>query len=73
MSKKKSVDEQTQTGFVDELLKNGTAVLTAASREELAELVNAIPADCKYAAGAVGFNAESRTFCLRIDIIPAKP
>lgn len=68
MSKKKTVDEQTQTGFMSELLKNGTAVLTAASREELAAMVDTIPADCKYAAGAVGFNAESRTFCLRIDI-----
>ena len=68
MSKKKSVDEQTQTGFVDELLKHGTAVLTAASREELAELVNAIPADCKYAAGAVGFDPVTRLYCIRLDI-----
>lgn len=68
MKKKESAEEQKQPDFLEELKMNGTAVLTAFSREELAEMVNTIPAECKYAAGAVGFNAEIGLFCLRIDI-----
>ena len=51
----------------DELLKNGTAVLEAPTREALAELVYGIPADCRYAVGAVGHNGSAYT--LRVDII----
>jgi hypothetical protein len=60
--------ESSQPAFVAELLKNGTAVLTAKTREELAEMVNDIPADVKYAAGAVGYNPETGAFSLRVDI-----
>ena len=67
MSKK--TDEQ-QPAYVEELLKNGTAVLTAKTREELAEMVNDIPADCHYGAGAVGHNPETGAFTLRVDINP---
>ena len=74
MSKTKEATQQTETvessqpGFVAELLKNGTAVLTAKTREELGEMVNDIPADCSYIAGAVGFNPETGAFTLRVDI-----
>ena len=57
-----------QTAYIDELLKNGTTILKAKSREELAEMVNDIPADCHYGAGAVGFNTETGDFSLRLDI-----
>ena len=57
-----------QPAYVKELLENGTATLTAKTREELAEMVNAIPADVRYGAGAVGFNPETGDFSLRIDI-----
>ena len=67
MSKK--IDEQ-QPAYVEELLKNGTAVLTAKTREELVEMVNDIPADCHYGAGAVGHNPETGAFTLRVDINP---
>ena len=60
--------ESSQPAFVAELLNNGTAVLTAKTREELAEMVNDIPADCSYIAGAVGFNPETGAFTLRVDI-----
>ena len=43
-----------QTGIYDELLKNGTAVLRAKTRDELAELVNNIPAERKTFAGSFG-------------------
>ena len=65
----KNTDEQ-QPAYVEELLKNGTAVLTAKTREELAEMVNDIPADCHYGAGAVGHNPETGAFTLRVDINP---
>ena len=65
MSKKTNTE---QPAYIDELLKNGTTILTAKSRDELAEMVNAIPADVRYGAGAVGFNPETGDFSLRIDI-----
>jgi len=54
--------------FVDELLKNGTVLITALSREELPEIINDIPADCKYAVGAVGHNPATGVFSLRVDL-----
>lgn len=74
MSKTKEATQQPETvessqpAFVAELLNNGTAILTAKTREELAEMVNDIPADCSYIAGAVGFNPETGAFTLRVDI-----
>ena len=65
MSKKNNTE---QPAYIDELLKNGTTILTAKSRDELAEMVNNIPADCSYGAGAVGFNHETATYSLRLDI-----
>ena len=77
MSKKKtetvvsdSVADTQQPSYIEDLLKNGTAVLTAKTRDELAEMVNNIPADCSYMAGAVGFNPETGVFTLRVDINP---
>jgi len=66
MSKKTT--ETKQPPFVEELLKNGTTVLTAKTRDELAEIVNDIPADVHYAVGAVGYNPETGVFTLRVDI-----
>ena len=65
MSKKTN---KQQPAYVEELLKNGTAILEAPTREELADLVNLIPAECKYMAGAVGHNPETGAFSLRVDI-----
>ena len=66
MSKK--TDEQQPT-YVEELLKNGTAVLEAPTREALAEMVNGIPADVRYAVGAVGRKQDGSAYTLRVDII----
>lgn len=49
--------KNTDPAFVEELTKKGAATLKAASREELAEMVNNIPADVKYNAGAIGRNS----------------
>ena len=53
----------------DGLLKNGTAILEAPSRETLAELVNNIPVAAKYRVGAVGRKQDGRTYVIRVDII----
>ena len=70
MSKKNQpTEEPQQPSYVGDLLLNGTAVLTANTRDELAEMVNGIPAEVKYGAGAVGKNQETGVFTLRVDII----
>ena len=58
MSKKTKANqtEPKQPEYVGELLLNGQATVTARSREELAEMVDSIPADCSYGAGCVGRN-----------------
>ena len=66
MSKK---DETQQPSVYDDLLKNGTAVLEAPTREALAELVDNIPADAQYAVGAVGRKQDGSAYTLRVDII----
>jgi hypothetical protein len=65
----KETKETQQPKHIEQLMKNGTTVLEAPTREALAELVDAIPADCKYAVGAVGRNYERSTFTLRVDKI----
>jgi hypothetical protein len=60
--------ESCSPAFIEELLKKGTAILTAKTRDELAEMVNDIPANVKYGAGAVGFNPDAGVFTIRVDI-----
>ena len=73
MSKKETSTKQPtaeggSTAFVDELLKNGTVILKAKTRDELAEMLNDIPADCRYGAGAVGQDYGQGVFTLRLDL-----
>ena len=69
MSKKATqTSESGQPAFVEELLKNGTIVLDAPTREALAELVDNIPADVKYSVGAVGRKQDGSAYTLRVDI-----
>ena len=53
----------------DELLKNGKAVLEAPTREALAELVDNIPADCKYSVGCVGRKQDGSAYTIQVEII----
>jgi hypothetical protein len=69
MSKKATDEKQQQPAYVEELLKNGTTVLTAKTRDGLADMVNDIPANVRYGAGAAGYNPETGAFTLRVDII----
>ena len=68
MSKKTETTENKQPAHVAELLLNGTATLTAKTRDELAAMVNDIPAEVKYGAGAVGYDMDRGVFTLRIDL-----
>ena len=61
--------ESSQPAFVAELLNNGTAILEAPTREALAELVDNIPADCKYCVGAVGRKGDGSAYTIRVDIV----
>ena len=65
----KSKDYTKQPTQIEELLTNGTAVLEAPTREALAEMVNGIPADVRYAVGAVGRKQDGSAYTLRVDII----
>ena len=71
-TKEKIIDEQNQEqnqpAYVAELLLNGTVTLTANTREKLAEMVDNIPAECHYGAGAVGRHPETGLYSLRIDL-----
>ena len=65
----KTKEEAQQPSVYDDLLKNGTAVLEAPTREALAEMVDNIPADVRYAVGAVGWKQDGSAYTLRVDII----
>jgi len=71
-TKEKTIDEQNQEqnqpAYVAELLLNGTVTLIANTREELAEMVDNIPAECHYGAGAVGRHPETGEYSLRVDL-----
>ena len=67
-TEQQSTVESGSPAFMKELLETGTTILTAKTRDELAEMVNNIPADCSYGAGAVGYNPETGDFSLRLDI-----
>jgi hypothetical protein len=58
-----------QPPYIAELLLNGTVTLTSKTSEELADMVNDIPANVRYSAGAAGYNPETGAFTLRVDII----
>lgn len=61
--------DQQQPDFVKALMKNGTTTLSAPTREGLAEMVDTIPADCKYMVGAVGRSQDGSAYTLQVDLI----
>jgi len=65
----KTKEETQQPSVYDDLLKNGTAMLEAPTREALAEMVDNIPADVRYAVGAVGRKQDGSAYTLRVDLI----
>ena len=70
MSKKTpQTTEIKQPPFVEELLKNGTVVITSLTREEFDPILSEIPDGVHYSVGAVGKNPETGVFTLRVDIV----
>ena len=69
MSKKKTPSKVEQPGYVTELLEKGTVILRAACRDEFGEMIDQIPAQTRYAAGAIGKNPTTGLFSLRIDLV----
>ena len=67
-NKEKEQPDIKQPAYVEELLKNGRVTLKAKTRDELTTMVNDIPADVKYCAGAVGQNFDEGCFTLRLDL-----
>ena len=67
MGKKKAKTEQ--PAYIQELLTNGTVTLTATDREDFGDLIDAIPAKVRYAAGAVGKDTLTGLYELRIDLV----
>ena len=66
---KETKESQQPPKHIEQLMKNGTTVLEAPTREALAELVDNIPADCKYCVGAVGRKQDGSAYTLRVDKI----
>ena len=64
-----STKEDKQPTVYDDLLKNGTAILEAPTREALSEMVDNIPADCKYVVGAVGRKGDGSAFTIQVNIV----
>ena len=62
-------EQKKQPAHVEELLKNGKVVLEAPTMEALAEMVNEIPADCRYSVGAVGRKGDGSAYTIRVDIV----
>ena len=69
MSKKTKQAKPEQPAYVEELLTKGTVTLTATEREDFGDLIDAIPAKVRYAAGAIGKNTETGVFSLRLDLV----
>ena len=69
MSKKNQAKAKTEPSYIQELLDKGHVILRAASRDEFAEMIDQIPAQTRYAAGAVGRNTMTGLFELRIDLV----
>ena len=61
----------TEPAFVGELLLNGTVTLQAKTRDELAEMIDNIPAETRYSVGAIGYDPTTRTYSLQVDIVPS--
>ena len=68
MRKKKDTEKKAQPSFLAELLLNRTATITAGTCEELSEMIDQIPSDCSYGAGAVGRDREKGLWSLRLDL-----
>ena len=56
-----------QPAYVKELLEKGVAVLSGRSREELAEMLDNIPADCSYYAGCITKSYDTGLYRIQVN------
>ena len=63
------VRKAAQPAHVAELLQRGTVILRSSSRDGLGEMIDALPAETRYAAGAIAFDSVSGLYHLRLDLI----
>ena len=54
--------------YVKELLEKGAVVLTGRTPDELAEMVDNIPADCSYSSGAVTKYLDKGLYRIQINL-----
>ena len=69
MGKKKANAKEEQPGYVTYLLEHGSVILRSDSRDGFGEMIDLIPAETRYAAGAVGKNTLTGLYELRIDLV----
>lgn len=70
MGKKKAqAKAKKEPSYVQELLEKGHVILRASLRDEFAEMIDQIPAETRYAAGAVGRNTLTGLYELRLDLV----
>ena len=77
MSKKKTTKPEaeqpeveqanTQPDYVKELMEKGVTVLSGRSREELAEMLDNIPADCSYYAGCITKSYDTGLYRIQVN------
>ena len=56
-----------EPAYVKELLEKGVAVLSGRTREELAEMLDNIPADCSYYAGCITKSYDTGLYRLQVN------
>ena len=56
-----------EPAYVKELLEKGVVVLSGRSREELAEMLDNIPADCSYYAGCITKSYDTGLYRLQVN------
>ena len=54
--------------YVKELLEKGVVVLSGRSREELAEMLDNIPADCSYYAGCITKSYDTGLYRIQVNL-----
>ena len=69
MSKKNQAKAKQQPAYIAELLEHGSVILRSDSRDGFGEMINQIPANIRYAAGAVGKDTLTGLYELRIDLV----
>ena len=62
--------EQPQGDFLTTLKEKGTAIIKAKTREELATMVDQIPSDIHYGAGAVNHDYDQNIYTLNVFATP---